>query len=187
MEADDSVREKIRENMNESYRTVLGHFRHEVGHYYWDRLVARSELLTAYRDLFGDERIDYKESLQTYYQQGPREGWMNDYITPYASAHPWEDWAETWAHYLHSIDILETASHHHVGIEGEEFIQYKGDIHQWVKYLDFNHITQRLANLMHILNELNRSLGLSDPYPFELTTKVKEKLSFIHRLVMQAT
>ena len=187
MEADDSVREKIRENMNESYRTLLGHFRHEVGHYYWDRFIARSNWLPLYRELFGDERVDYKESLQSYYQQGPRDGWMQDYITPYASAHPWEDWAESWAHYLHSIDILETASHHHVGIEGEGIAPYKGDIRIWIKHQEFCQIADRLAGLMRILNELNRSLGQADPYPFELTPKVMEKLSFIHQLVMQET
>src|SRR6202011_5238904 len=32
------------------------------------------------------------------------------HVTPYASAHPWEDFAETWAHYFHMVDTLETAT-----------------------------------------------------------------------------
>jgi len=185
MEADDSAREKMREKMNESYRTLLGHFRHESGHYYWDILVARSKNLEAFRQLFGDERNDYRVSLQNYYHYGPSRDWIDNYITPYASLHPWEDWAETWAHYLHCIDILETASHHGVGIEGEEFIKHKGSILQWLTNTDFNQIIYRLASLMQTLNELNRSLGVSDPYPFELSPKAIEKLAFIHRLVLQ--
>lgn len=185
IEADDSAREKIRENMNESYRTVLGHFRHESGHYYWDMFLARSKELESFRQFFGDERNDYKESLQRYYQYGPNSDWMNNYITAYASVHPWEDWAETWAHYLHCIDILETASHHHVGIEGEEFMQPKGSIQQWLSQLDFNQMIRRLENLIRTLNELNRSLGILDPYPFELSPKVIEKLSFVHQLVLK--
>ncbi|WP_455198140.1 zinc-binding metallopeptidase family protein [Kaarinaea lacus] len=187
IEADDSAREKIRENMNESYRTLLGHFRHESGHYYWDLFLARSQELELFRQLFGDERNDYKESLQRYYQYGPRAGWTQNYISPYASVHPWEDWAETWAHYLHCIDILETASHYHVGIEGERFIQSEGPIHLWIHDLDFNLMIQRLVGLIRMLNELNRGLGIPDPYPFELSAKVIEKLAFVHRLVLQNT
>ncbi|WP_455218146.1 zinc-binding metallopeptidase family protein [Kaarinaea lacus] len=185
IEADDSAREQIRENMNEAYRTLLGHFRHESGHYYWDQFLARNQELELFRHLFGDERNDYKESLKRYYQYGPANGWMNNYISPYASAHPWEDWAETWAHYLHFIDTLETASHYHVGVEGEEFIQSEGSVQQWLPQLDFDQMIRRLATLIRMLNELNRSLGIPDPYPFELSPVVIEKLAFIHRLVLQ--
>ena len=185
IEADDSVREQIRENMNESYRTILGHFRHESGHYYWNRLIARSSWLEPFRQLFGDERNDYKQSLEHYYLNGPTAGWMYQYISAYASAHPWEDWAETWAHYLHCIDILETASHHRVGIEGDTFVLRDENTLSWLQQHDFNVLMQRLSRLMQTLNELNRSLGLPDPYPFELSARVIEKLEFIHQLVIQ--
>jgi hypothetical protein len=35
--------------------------------------------------------------------------WQKSFISKYATSHPWEDWAETWAHYLHIMDMLETA------------------------------------------------------------------------------
>jgi hypothetical protein len=186
IEADNSAREKIREDMNESYRTILGHFRHEIAHYYWDLLIARSAQLEEYRQLFGDEREDYKQALTNYYQTGPGPDWPVNYITAYASSHPWEDWAETWAHYLHFIDILETASHHHVGVQGEAIEATSQNIRDWLEEHDFNAIIQQLAKLMCTLNELNRSLGTPDPYPFEHSEKVIDKLEFIHRVVMQA-
>ncbi|WP_311182744.1 zinc-binding metallopeptidase family protein [Hymenobacter volaticus] len=110
-EADDVAREMARKNMDEVYRTVLGHFRHEVGHYYWDRLVADSPtLLDECRQLFGDDRADYGEALKHHYAEGPPINWRQHFISAYATTHPWEDWAETWAHYLHIIDTLQTAS-----------------------------------------------------------------------------
>jgi hypothetical protein len=183
IEADDSAREKIRENMNESYRTILGHFRHEIGHYYWNQLIARSSYLAEFRNLFGDERIDYKSALTNYYNNGPQPDWPDNFISAYASAHPWEDWAESWAHYLHFIDILETASHHHVGIQGEEIEHTQQNIRDWLESQDFHTIITQLEKLMRTLNELNRSLGFPDPYPFEHSQSVIQKLKFIHQTV----
>ncbi|MDZ7736544.1 MAG: putative zinc-binding metallopeptidase [Gammaproteobacteria bacterium] len=108
-EADPGYREQIRQQMNESYRTLLGHFRHEVGHYYWYRLIFNSYWHSDFVRLFGDENTDYSASLDRYYREGPPEGWQNRYISAYATAHPWEDWAECWAHYMHIMDTLETA------------------------------------------------------------------------------
>lgn len=110
-EADDAKRETVRAAMHEPYRTLLGHYRHEIGHYYWDRLI-RDDVarLADFRALFGDERVDYGKALQRHYREGPPPGWALRYLTSYASTHPWEDWAETWAHYLHMTDTLETAS-----------------------------------------------------------------------------
>ncbi len=108
-EADDAHREKIRAQMREPYRTLLGHFRHEVGHYYWDRLIANSHWLPAFRHLFGDERASYADALDQHYQNGPRADWHHTCVSAYATMHPWEDWAETWAHYLHMMDAVDTA------------------------------------------------------------------------------
>src|SRR5262245_4786408 len=108
-EADDSKREKVRYEMHEPYRTLLGHFRHEVGHYYWDRLISGTPWLERFRELFGDERADYAAALKANYEHGPPPDWAERYISSYASTHPWEDWAETWAHYLHIVDSLGTA------------------------------------------------------------------------------
>jgi hypothetical protein len=185
IEADDSAREKIRENMNEAYRTILGHFRHEIGHYYWDKLIARSASLEEFRRLFGDERIDYKTALTSYYQNGAKPNWSRDFISAYASAHPWEDWAESWAHYLHFMDMLETASHHHVGVQGETIEQTRHNFRQWLEGQDFDNLITQLEKLMRTLNELNRSLGFPDPYPFEHSLPVIDKLRFIHQNVIQ--
>ena len=117
-EADDSKREKIRHDMHEPYRTLLGHFRHEIGHYYWDRLVAETPWLEKFRELFGDERQDYAAALKRNYEQGPPANWADNHISSYASVHPWEDWAESWAHYLHVVDSLDTALR--FGLRGED-------------------------------------------------------------------
>ena len=109
-EADDAERERRRTAMHEPYRTLLGHMRHESGHYYWDRLIAGTPELDEFRSLFGDERADYAASLSTYYERGAPADWQERFVSAYASAHPWEDWAETWAHYLHMVDTLETAA-----------------------------------------------------------------------------
>jgi hypothetical protein len=111
-EADDAKREQTRQAMNEPYRTLVGHFRHEIGHYYWYRLVDNpgSEWLPAFRDLFGDENQDYAESLKRNYEDGPRPDWPSHFVSAYASVHPWEDWAECWAHYMHMRDTVDTAT-----------------------------------------------------------------------------
>ena len=110
-EADDAERERRRLAMHEPYRTLLGHMRHEIGHYYWDRLIAGSDRLEAFRAMFGDESIDYSEALQRRLHRVRRQSagaWQDRFVTAYATSHPWEDWAETWAHYLHMVDLLET-------------------------------------------------------------------------------
>ena len=109
-EADDAEREKRRTAMHEPYRTLLGHMRHESGHYYWDRLIAGTPELDEFRSLFGDERADYAASLGAHYDRGAPADWQERFVSAYASSHPWEDWAETWAHYLHMVDTLETAA-----------------------------------------------------------------------------
>ena len=108
-EADDAERERMRNEMGEAYRTLLGHFRHEIGHYYWDRLIADGGRLDKFRETFGDEQRDYTEALQQHYANGPPADWQNNFVSAYASSHPWEDFAETWAHYFHMIDTLELA------------------------------------------------------------------------------
>jgi hypothetical protein len=170
IEADDAAREQTRSRMNEPYRTLLGHFRHEIGHYYWDRLVSDSSWLEPYRQRFGDERVDYAQAMQTFYRSGPPADWREAYISAYACAHPWEDWAETWAHYLHMTDTLETALFFGVvAREGEE-----GDFDLWLA---------EWMKLTVVMNALNRSMGQQDAYPFVLSPTVTDKLRFVHRVV----
>lgn len=186
-EADVVHREQTRLDMQENYRTVLGHFRHESGHYYFDIMThLYPEWLDEFRLYFGDERADYAQSLEEYYQKGSDEHWQDSYISRYAGAHPWEDWAETWAHYLHIMDTLDTA--YHTGMTIEANHQIDPDMHfkeSPIGSLDFEHTLTNWFALSYVLNGLNRSMGLQDAYPFTLSNAVLDKLRFIHRTLMK--
>ncbi len=184
-EADDSQREANRKMMNESYRTTLGHFRHEIGHYYWDQLIKHvPDKLAAFRRVFGNEQDDYQKSLQAYYKKGPDVNWPDRFISAYASAHAWEDWAETWSHYLHIIDTIESAQSGQVSIGTAQFVQPAELFLNWLRTVDFEQLMIDWQKLSTILNELNRSLGIHDAYPFQLSSMVQDKLEFVHKLVI---
>ncbi len=191
-EADDAEREKIRAAMHESYRTLLGHYRHEIGHYYWDRLIKDSEWLAAYRELFGDETVDYGESLKRHYENGPPQDWPLHYVTSYATTHPWEDWAETWAHYLHMADTVDTAvsfgiDSNSVEIDSDPYTAadlWQPDHPGAEAFLAF---LNSWVLLTHVLNELTRSMGQADYYPFVLPRDAIAKLQFIHEVVRSAS
>lgn len=188
-EADHSHREAVRENMNEAYRTPLGHIRHETGHYFWDKLIANSAYLARFRELFGDERNDYQQSVQQYYQFGPLVNWEQNFISPYASAHAWEDWAETWAHYLHITDTMETANDFALSIEGRALLaplNIGNGSDGAPKYLSAQGFDEMLTDWMRltiVMNALNRSMGLRDAYPFSVSSKVGDKLRFVHQAI----
>jgi hypothetical protein len=188
-EADDVQREARRLSMHEKYRTLLGHFRHEIGHYYWDRLVAKSGDINAFRASFGDERADYAKALNEYYAKGPAPDWSSRCVTEYASMHPWEDWAETWAHYLHMIDTLEMAAHCGLTLRPDrpddptmEKMPTKRP-----EYWRFEEIISNWFPLSYLMNGLNRTMGSPDVYPFTLTSPVIDKLRFVHDVVGRAT
>jgi hypothetical protein len=187
-EADDAVREKMRLNMNERYRTLLGHFRHEVGHYYWEVLVRDSDSLAHYRELFGDEQEDYGDALQQHYEQGPPADWPQNYISTYATSHSWEDWAETWAHYLHIVDTLETVQDFGVIVTEapleKSTVQKEFDL-KHSSDGEFTRIITEWVPLTFALNSINRSMGLQDLYPFVLSKPVIEKLRFVHQVIHQ--
>ncbi|MES2361540.1 MAG: putative zinc-binding metallopeptidase [Pseudomonadota bacterium] len=191
-EADDAVREAVRETMHEPYRTLLGHFRHEVGHYYWDRLVCGTPWMEGFHQLFGDETQDYLASLRLNYEQGPPDQWWLHYVSAYASTHPWEDWAECWAHYLHMRDTIDTALSFGLPTESAqlEFTPFTLDAlyqpgHPEARhFLDFLNDWTRLTTM---LNEMSRSMGQPDFYPFVLPREVVAKLHFIHLLVTSAS
>lgn len=185
-EADTATREQTREKLGERYRTLLGHFRHESGHYYWDRLVRDSDLLPRFRELFGDEQLDYAEAVQRHYAS-PRLDWANGFISTYATMHPWEDWAETWAHYLHMVDTLETAQSYGVGLQPQAVGGAETDgLTQAARSNDFKDLVAAWFPLTLALNSLNRSMGLPDLYPFVLADRVLEKLAFVHEVVGRA-
>lgn len=182
IEADDSEREANRARLSETYRTTLGHFRHEIGHYYWYELVDGNQRHDEFRALFGDERKDYQQSLSHYYANGPQADWPSRFISAYASAHPWEDWAESFAHYLHLTDLLETAAHHDIAIENLQFEPIT-NLHDSLAHADFNQLMIDLERLTIALNEMNRSLGFGDPYPFNHSSIVIDKLRFVHQVI----
>jgi hypothetical protein len=176
-EADPVAREEMRVKMKERYRTLLGHFRHEVGHYYWSRLIEPTPaLLSRFRELFGDERADYVEALERHYARQHAAEWHDEFITEYASAHPWEDWAETWAHYLHMVDTFETA-------QDFGFVPLEARLSFTDARQSFEAVLGNWMDLTIALNALNRSMGLADPYPFDIGAKPREKLAFVHEVI----
>jgi hypothetical protein len=191
LEADDAVREQTRAALHEPYRTLLGHLRHEVGHYYWERLVQSSGWLEAFRQLFGDERADYTESLNRHYAQGAPFDWRANHVSEYASSHPWEDWAETWAHYLHIRDAMNSAGSFGLTAEDVEWhaLPY-GSGALWDAQRPGSAAYLKLINdwlrITSVLNELSDSMGQAPFYPFTLPAPVVAKLQLVHEVIAQA-
>jgi hypothetical protein len=183
-EADDVERERRRIRLHEPYRTLLGHFRHEVGHYYWDRLIKDSPRIDEFRERFGDEREDYAQALQRHYDQGPPADWPQQFVSAYASSHPWEDWAETWAHYLHMTDTLEMAAACGLSLRprrsDEPTLKSPPPAPGTRGFAAFDQLIESWFPLTYVLNNLNRGMGLPDGYPFVLSTPAVEKLRFVH-------
>jgi hypothetical protein len=185
-EADDAEREKRRTTMHEPYRTLVGHFRHEVGHYYWDVLVRDGGLIESFRAVFGDETADYGAALQAYYANGAPPNWQENFISAYATSHPWEDFAETWAHYLHIVDTLEMARA--FGMYVHPRLAEPGELDARVTFDPYmlrepSPLIETWLPLSNALNSLNRAMGLPDIYPFILSPPVVEKLSAIHDII----
>ena len=187
-EADDAERERRRTQMHEPYRTLLGHFRHEVGHYFWDVLIRDGGRLDACRAIFGDDSLDYDAALKTHYEQGAPANWQENYVSAYASTHAWEDWAETWAHYLHIVDTVEMASafgiHVQPRITRDETMSADINIDPY-RSASMQEIVDAWLPLTFAVNNLNRAMGNADLYPFVLSPAVVTKLGFVHDLVVQ--
>jgi hypothetical protein len=185
-EANDVERERQRTALHEPYRTILGHMRHEVGHYYWDRLIGQSTEIGRFRELFGDERQDYGVALRTHYEQGPPSDWPARFVSAYAASHPWEDWAETWAHYLHMVDAVETAAACGVSLRpqrADEPSMPKVSAEVPSRDLSFRSLIANWLPLTYVLNNFNRGLGLADAYPFVLSPMAISKLKYVHEVV----
>ncbi|MEO9324087.1 putative zinc-binding metallopeptidase [Nocardioides sp. C4-1] len=172
-ESDDAYREEVRARLAEPYRTMLGHLRHEVGHYAEWQLVRGDERMTRCRELFGDESVSYQDELQRHYDQGPPAGWAESFISTYATMHPFEDFAETWAHYLHIADSIETAR--------EYGLLTVGAIGDFAQFRDV--VTGVWVPLSIALNQMNRSMGKDDAYPFVIPAPVLDKLDFVASLI----
>jgi hypothetical protein len=184
-EADDPFREKIRKQLGENYRTLLGHMRHELGHYYWDQLIKDSPRHEAYRALFGDERESYDEACKRHYEKGAPSDWRSRFVSAYASMHSWEDWAETWAHYLHIVDTLETARAYELVVNPKtERAGADGPVAATgIDPSDFDSLYRSWVPFTIALNSLNRSMGQPDAYPFVLGEPSVAKLRFVHDVV----
>jgi hypothetical protein len=186
-EADDIASTRMRTQMNEEYRTLLGHFRHEIGHFYWERLIKASPHLQTFRRLYGDETQDYNQALRTYYENGPPDNWSEHYLSAYATAHPWEDWAESWAHYLHMIDTLDTAHAYGLIIQGYEVGPVgTSQSKNTDDAMGFTALVDGWIRLSVVINALNRSVGIGDANPFVLSEPARQKLRFVHDIIATA-
>jgi hypothetical protein len=188
-EADDAERERRRSTLGEPYRTLLGHMRHESGHYYWDRLIASSPEIEEFRTLFGDERADYGDALRSYYGRKCPDDWQEHFVTAYATSHPWEDWAETWAQYLHMVDSIETAAACGVSVKPKRRDEPAAPTMpdpMSPEPAAFDRLIESWFPLTYVLNNLNRGLGHGDAYPFVLSPAAVAKLRFVDDVVGRA-
>lgn len=188
-EMDDDYREKNRDLLGEHYRTVVGHLRHELGHYYWDVLVRDTSWVESFRTLFGDERADYGAALDRHYAEGPPPDWQDRFVSRYAAAHPWEDWAETWAQYLHIRSTLETVTAYKLDISqtplkatpfGPDALFSPEPAEAGAAFLAW---INAMVVLAAVLNETARSMGQPDIYPFVLNRPTVTKLHFVHCVI----
>jgi hypothetical protein len=185
-EADSVFREQTRKLLKERYRTLIGHLRHEIGHYYWDQIIYNNqELLEKFRSIFGDERNSYATALQQYYKNGPINNWQNSFISKYASSHAWEDWAETWAHYLHIMDMVETGYYFNlkVSISNNPNHTISNVLEDPYQMPDFGIIVNNFIPQTFAVNSMNRAMGIPDIYPFQISNPVIEKMKFIHNML----
>ncbi len=189
-ESDDARREARRAQLGEPYRTMLGHLRHEVAHYFQPLIVVGDEAWAACRDRFGDEREDYEAALERHYSAGAPADWAERHVSAYATMHPWEDWAETFAHYLHIRDALETAAEFGVTVRGPRAVNFdrslKATPQTEAGERGFEEVLSNWLPLTYALNAVNRSMGREDLYPFTLAPPVVEKLKFVHERVQEA-
>lgn len=174
-EADAAERAKRRIELGEPLRTVIGHFRHELGHFFFERLAERPGFLDAFRAIFGDERADYGAALQRHYADGAPADWRRTHVSAYSSAHPHEDWAECFAHLLHLADIVDSF----VAADLHSDVAPAADYDPYAER-DADRLITFGAELGIALNHVNRSMGLADIYPFVLTPPIREKLAFVH-------
>jgi hypothetical protein len=189
IEADDVQRERIRREMGEPYRTLLGHFRHEVGHHFWERLIRGTPEHAGFRLIFGDESLNYQAALQNHYQSlGCQGDPSDDYVSSYACSHPWEDFAETFAHLLHMIDTLAT-----IGGFGATLASFPGPESHPGPAVAFDPyraptetLTAQWIPFSFALNAINRSMGQPDLYPFHLSPAIVAKLDYVNGVIARA-
>jgi hypothetical protein len=183
-ETDAHHRDDLRRRLNEPFRSVIGHLRHEIGHYYWDRLVGQTEHLDRFRELFGDERLDYQAAIEAHYSTVGTAWDTNRHVTAYAGSHPLEDWAETFAHYLHILDATETAAAH--DLVPRTSVGPSVFVAEAAAALDFDEILDLWRPISAAANAIAESVGAPPVYPFEPRGTVIDKLDFVHQRVIAA-
>ncbi len=173
-EADSVHRERLRVDLGEPQRTLIGHMRHEIGHYIdwsWACRMAADE----YRALFGDpDSIDYSEAMKRHYDEGPPSNWANHYVSAYATMHPWEDFAETVNVYLDIMAIATTAT---------ELGQSELDLSATA---DAGQLVSSVLKIVVEVSEYNFDLGLMPLLPERIPPAVIEKLAYVHALRSKA-
>ncbi|MBC9883174.1 hypothetical protein G8O24_38440 [Bradyrhizobium sp. INPA01-394B] len=178
-EADDVQREIRRVSFREPYRTLLGHFRHEIGHFYWNALIQEAGFRAPFRLVFGDETENYEAALADYYARQDRSCDPASHISMYATSHPWEDWAETFAHFLHIVSTLDSLA----GLPLSLDARGKHTLNDPYLESDFGALLELWTPLALTINRLNRSLGLADAYPFDISPAVEGKLHLVHMAI----
>ena len=194
-ESDDAHRTQVRLELNEAYRTMLGHFRHEIGHYYETVLVDAAGRAEEARAVFGDERADYQAAIDRHYADGPPVGWEQRYVSSYATMHPWEDFAETFAHVLHILDTVQTAASFGLKVAGPTPVltadpAVAAEVASAPDSLAldaFALVLREWLPLTYALNAVNRSMGRHDLYPFVLSDEVIAKLTFVHEAIIRGS
>ena len=192
VESLDDYRESLRVRLGEPYRTLLGHFRHEIGHYYQNILVENgsgaTKYLTRCRQLFGDERAGYADSLKRHYQLGAPDGWEASFISEYATMHPWEDFAECFAHYLHITDTMDSSREAGMVLHADRVrFAASRDIAPLESY-DNASIERLLFDwrwISSFFNRINAAMGKGPLYPFDIPPAVVDKLGFVHRVIRE--
>jgi hypothetical protein len=182
-EADDRHRDDLRRRLGEPFRTVIGHLRHEIGHHYWGRLVGQANNIDHFRRLFGDEREDYREAVERHYSGGDGAWDRTRFVTAYAASHPLEDWAETFAHYLHILDATDTAIAHELIPPDSTGLNDANEIAR----LEIDDILDAWRPINTAVNAIAETLGAPAVYPFEPIGAVVDKLAFVHRQVAAHT
>lgn len=172
-EANDAERERLRVNFGEAHRTLIGHFRHEIAHYFWEVLVRGRDEERCVAVFGNHEKPTYSEALETYYKNGPAADWRERFVSAYATMHPWEDFAETFATYLDMVSVLGTAYH-------------SGFVPVVPRFGDFDSMLAQYKALGIGMNEINRSMGLLDLVPEVFVEKVRAKMRYIHDIVSAA-
>ncbi|MTH78159.1 zinc-binding metallopeptidase family protein [Paracoccus aestuariivivens] len=180
VEADDAVRVERQQELGELYRSMVGHMRHEIAHFLFERLAVLPGFLDQFRTMFGDERADYAQAITEHYANPKDKG--ATHISKYATMHPHEDWAETSAHILHLVDMTDSLMA--TGLTGPQIPPPGYDA-----YADPNAeqlLTVATAVALAV-NEINRALDNPDVYPFVLTETTRAKLAFAHHWLSQGS